>query len=53
MGNELQEARSSEDDLEHPPTKKNKRDLTEDSNGKLKFLLSRRLHYSLDLLILC
>lgn len=32
MGNELQEARSSEDDLEHPPTKKNKRDLTEDSN---------------------
>lgn len=34
MGNELQEARSSEDDLEHPPTKKNKRDLAEDSHGK-------------------
>ncbi|XP_071539358.1 uncharacterized protein Sap130 isoform X2 [Panulirus ornatus] len=32
MGNELQEARSSEDDLDHPPLKKNKRDLTEDSH---------------------
>ncbi|XP_050711465.1 histone deacetylase complex subunit SAP130-A-like isoform X2 [Eriocheir sinensis] len=32
MGNELQEARSSEDDLEHPPIKKNKRDLAEDSH---------------------
>ncbi|CAL4085342.1 unnamed protein product [Meganyctiphanes norvegica] len=27
MGNELQEARSSEDDIDHPPLKKNKRDM--------------------------
>lgn len=33
MGNELQEARSSEDDLDHPPVKKNKRDLAEDNHG--------------------
>ncbi|XP_053646561.1 histone deacetylase complex subunit SAP130-A isoform X2 [Cherax quadricarinatus] len=32
MGNELQEARSSEDDMDHPPVKKNKRDLTEDNH---------------------
>lgn len=38
MGNELQEARSSEDDLEHPPTKKHKRDLAEDSHGKFCLL---------------
>ena len=44
MGNELQEARSSEDDLEHPPIKKNKRDLTEDSNGKLMLLLHGKLN---------
>ncbi|XP_042230616.1 mucin-12-like isoform X2 [Homarus americanus] len=30
MGNELQEARSSEDDMDHPPLKKNKRELAED-----------------------
>lgn len=41
MGNELQEARSSEDDLEHPPTKKNKRDMTEDSNGKLMICIKK------------
>ncbi|KAK4324838.1 hypothetical protein Pmani_004553 [Petrolisthes manimaculis] len=32
MGNELQEARSSEDDVEHPPLKKNKREMKEDHN---------------------
>nr|XP_045619332.1 histone deacetylase complex subunit SAP130-A-like isoform X1 [Procambarus clarkii] len=32
MGNELQEARSSEDDMDHPPLKKNKRDLTDDNH---------------------
>lgn len=42
MGNELQEARSSEDDLEHPPTKKNKRDLAEDSHGKSWILFRYR-----------
>lgn len=34
MGNELQEARSSEDDVEHPPVKKNKREIKEDHNGE-------------------
>ena len=33
MGNELQEARSSEDDMEHP-LKKVKRDLAEENQGK-------------------
>lgn len=34
MGNELQEARSSEDDVEHPPVKKSKREIKEDHNGE-------------------
>ncbi|XP_027211196.2 histone deacetylase complex subunit SAP130-A isoform X2 [Penaeus vannamei] len=31
-GNELQEARSSEDDLDHPPVKKTKREIAEDNH---------------------
>lgn len=33
-GNELQEARSSEDDLDHPPVKKTKREIAEDNHGQ-------------------
>ena len=40
MGNELHEARSSEDDVEQPMIKKSKREIEDDHHGKIIFLFT-------------